>query len=59
MYFQLNKIQDFIESDITFKKVKNNYTSQFRFLGINIINKLKWNIHIQSVCKELSKILLH
>jgi hypothetical protein len=55
MYFQLNKIQDCIEPDITFKKVKINYTSQFRFLGINITNKLKWNIHIQSVCKELSK----
>jgi hypothetical protein len=25
------------------------------FLGINITNKLKWNIHIQSVCKKLSK----
>jgi hypothetical protein len=49
MYFQLNKIQDCIEPDITFKKVKINYTWQFRFLDINIDNKLKWNIHIQSV----------
>jgi phage-related protein len=55
MYIQLNKIQDCIEPDITFKKVKINYTSQFRFLGINKTNKQKWNIHIQSACKELSK----
>jgi hypothetical protein len=55
MIFPLNKIQDCIEPDITFKKVKINYTSQFRFLGIDITNKLKWNIHIQSVCKKLSK----
>jgi hypothetical protein len=32
MNFQLNKIQDCTEPDITFKKVKINYTSQFRFL---------------------------
>jgi hypothetical protein len=55
MYFQMNKILDCIEPDITFKRVKINYTSQFRFLGINITNNLKWNIHIQSVCKKLSK----
>jgi hypothetical protein len=51
MYFQPNKIQDCSEPDITFKKAKINYTLQLRFLGINICitNKLKWNIHIQSV----------
>jgi hypothetical protein len=42
MYFQLTKIQECIEPDITFKKVKINYTSQFRILSINITNKL-WN----------------
>jgi hypothetical protein len=56
MYFQLIKIRNCIEPDITLKKVKFNYTSQFRFLGINITNKVKWNIHIQTMCKKVSKI---
>jgi hypothetical protein len=55
MCFQLNKIQDCIEPDTTFKKVKINCTSQFRILGINITKKIKLNIHIQSVYKELSE----
>jgi hypothetical protein len=32
---------------IVFKKVKNSYTSEVNFLGINISNNLKWNTHIQ------------
>jgi hypothetical protein len=56
MFFQLNKLHDSIEPVITFKNVIINYTSQFRFLGINITHKLKWNVHIQSVCAKLNKV---
>lgn len=56
MYFHVNKLQNSIEPVITFKNIKINYTAQFRFLGINITHKLKWDIHIQSVCTKLSKV---
>jgi hypothetical protein len=30
--------------------------SQFRFLGINITNNLKWSSHIQALCLKLNKV---
>jgi hypothetical protein len=38
MLFQLNKTYVMTEPVIKFKKKEITYTSQFRFLGINIIN---------------------
>ena len=32
---------------IVFKNVEIIYTSEVKFLGINISNFLKWNTHIQ------------
>jgi uncharacterized protein YlzI (FlbEa/FlbD family) len=56
MFFQLDKLHDSIEPVITFKNLKINYASEFRFLGINVTHKLKWNVHIQSVCAKLIKV---
>jgi hypothetical protein len=53
--FQLNKSY-MSEPVIIFKNIKMNYTSQFRFLDINITNNLKWNSHIQSLCLKLNKV---
>jgi hypothetical protein len=44
--FQLSKMHDNSEPVIIFRNIKIDYTSHFRFLGINITNKLKWNAHI-------------
>lgn len=32
------------------------YTPQFKFSGINITSNLKWSIHIQILCLNLSKV---
>jgi hypothetical protein len=41
MLFQLNKSYYMSEPVITFKNMKISYTSQFKFLGVNITNNLK------------------
>ncbi|PNF29254.1 hypothetical protein B7P43_G10478, partial [Cryptotermes secundus] len=56
MLFQLNKSYYMSEPVITFKNMKISYTSQFKFLGVNISNNLKWSSHIQSLCLKLNKV---
>jgi hypothetical protein len=41
---------------ITFKNTDITYTSQFKFLDVNITNNLKWSSHIQSLCLQLNKV---
>ena len=41
---------------IVFKNVEISYTSEVKFLGINISYNLKWNTHIQFLCSKLNKI---
>jgi len=41
---------------IVFKNVEISYTSEFKFLGMNISSNLKWNSHIQFQCSKLNKI---
>jgi hypothetical protein len=56
MLFQLNEVYVMTELVITFKNKEVTYTSQFRFLGINITNNLKWSSHIQALCQKLNKV---
>jgi hypothetical protein len=49
--FLLNKPYVMTEPVITFKYMKITYTSQFRFLGINIT---EWNSYIQFLCVQLN-----
>ncbi|PNF34312.1 hypothetical protein B7P43_G15814 [Cryptotermes secundus] len=56
MLFQLKKPHDISGPDIIFNNIKIKYTSQFRFLGINITQNLKWSVHIQSLCSKLNKV---
>jgi len=39
-----------------FKNVELSYTSEVKFLGINISNNLKWNTHIQFQCSKLNNV---
>jgi hypothetical protein len=41
---------------IVFKNVEISYTSEFKFLGINISNFLKWNTHNQFLHSQLNKV---
>jgi hypothetical protein len=56
MLFQLNKLYVMTKPVITFKNTNITYTSQFKFLGVNITNNLKWSPHIQSLCLQLNKV---
>jgi hypothetical protein len=56
MLFQLNKTYVMTEPVIKFKNNDITYTSQFRFLCINITNNLKWSSHIQALCLKLNMV---
>jgi len=45
MLFHLNKTCNLVMPKIVFKNVEISYTSEVKFLGINISNNLKWNSH--------------
>jgi hypothetical protein len=48
MSLQLNKSYIMTLPVIALKNMEITYISQFQLLGINITNKLKWVLHIQS-----------
>jgi hypothetical protein len=56
MLFKLNKLYDMSEPVIIFKNIQINYTSQFRFLGINITHNLKWISLNQSLCFKFNNV---
>ena len=56
MLFHLNKICNLVMPKIVFKNVEISYTSEGKFLGINISNNLKWNTHTQFLCSKLNKV---
>ena len=47
MLFHLNKTYKLVMPKVVFKNVEISYPSEFKFLGINISNNLKWNTYIQ------------
>jgi hypothetical protein len=55
MSFHFNKIRFADRPHIVFNNSEITYSSELRFLGIDITENLKWNIHIQSLCSKLSK----
>ena len=56
MLFHLNKTCNSVMPKIVFKNVEISYTSEVKFLGINISYNLKWNTHIQFLCSKLNKV---
>jgi hypothetical protein len=40
---------------IVYNDVEIPYKSDVKFLGINITENLRWNIHIKSICADLNK----
>jgi len=55
MLLHLNRTCNLVMRKIFFKNVDISYTSEVKFLGINISN-LKWNMHIQCLCSKLNKV---
>ena len=56
MLFNFNKICNLVKRKMVFKNFEISYTSEGKFLGINISNNLKWNTYIQLLCWKLIKI---
>ena len=56
MLFHLNKTYKLVMPKVVFKNVEISYPSEFKFLGINISNNLKWNTHIRILCSKLTKV---
>ena len=52
--FHLNNTCNLVIRKIALKNVEINYTSEVKFLGINISNNLKWNTHIPFQCSKLN-----
>jgi hypothetical protein len=55
MSFHLSKSRFVVRPWIFYKNLEIAHSSKLRFLSIDIIENLKWNIHIQSLCSKLNK----
>jgi hypothetical protein len=55
MSFHFSKSKSVVRPHIFFNNSEIAYASELRFLGTDITENLKWNIHIQSLCSKLSK----
>jgi len=47
MLSHFNKTCNLVKPNTVYNYVEISYTSEVKFLGINISNNLKWNTHIQ------------
>jgi hypothetical protein len=56
MLFHLNKTCNLVMPKTVFKNVEISYTSEVKFVAINISNNLKWNTHILLSCSKLNKV---
>ena len=56
MLFHFNKTSYLVMTKIEFTNVELSYSSEVKFLGMNISNNLKWNIHIPFLCSKLNKV---
>ncbi|PNF20311.1 hypothetical protein B7P43_G13693 [Cryptotermes secundus] len=55
MSFHLSKSRSVVRPQIFYNNLETAYSSELRFLGIDITENLKWSTHIQSLCSKLSK----
>ena len=55
MSVHLSKNRFAVRLQIIYNNLEIAYSSELRLLGTDIIENLKWNTHIQSLCSKLSK----
>jgi hypothetical protein len=55
MSFHFNKSRLLFRPRICYNNMEIAYSSKLKFLGIDILDNLKWNTHIQSLSSKLSK----
>jgi hypothetical protein len=52
-----NRQSKFLEKpQVSFNKIKLNYTAEMKFLSLYISETLKWNSRVQSLASKLSKV---
>ena len=56
MLFHNRQTNFLVKPQVTFNKMNLDYTAEMKFLGIHIMETLKWNCHIQSLASKLSKV---
>ena len=57
MSFHNRQSKFLVKSQDSFNKLSLEYTAEMTFLGVHIIETLKWNSHEQSLANKLSKYL--
>ena len=45
-----------LKPQVTFNKMNLDYIAETKFLGIHIMETLKWNSHVQSLASKLSTV---
>jgi len=45
-----------LKPQVTFNKMNLDYIAETKFLGIHIMETLKWNSHVQSLASKLSMV---
>ena len=55
--FQGNGTSSSHRPSLYFNNIEITYTSNLKFLGINITDNLSWPTHIQYLCQRLNKVL--
>ena len=56
MSFHSRQTKFLVKPQVTFNKINLDYTAETKFLGIHVIETLKWNSHVQSLASKLSKV---
>jgi hypothetical protein len=46
-----------IQLQIRFNNININYSSEIKFLGVHLMESLKWEVHIRVLCSKLNKSL--
>jgi len=59
MLFHFNKTCNLVKPNTVYNHVEINYTSEVKFLGINISNNLKRNTHIQCFMLKVKQDVLY
>jgi hypothetical protein len=56
MSFYNKHKEHMVKPKVTINKMNLNYTTETKFLGIHIIESLKWNSHVKVLASKLSKV---
>jgi len=56
MLFHNRQTQVLVKPLVTFNNMNGDYTAEIKFLGIQIMDKIKWHSHVQLLAGKLCKV---